>query len=364
MPKWRRCLSHTDPEKERTVGLQQLWFGIIAALFLGFFILEGFDFGVGMLMEPFAHVGIGDPETRRRTVLNTIGPVWDGNEVWLIVAGASMFAAFPGWYATMFSTLYLPLLAILFGMIVRAVSIDWRGKIDDTKWRGWADFGIAAGSWLPGVLWGVAFAVLVRGLPVDAAGHVHLSITDVLNAYTVLGGVATAGLFLFYGAVFIALKTSGAIRDDAHRFAVWLSLPVTGLVAGFGLWTQLAHGKDWTWLVLGVAVVAQLAAVALVWRRASDGWAFACTASVVAAVVVLLFGALYPNLVPSTLNPQWSVTIYNASSTPYTLKIMTWVTAIMAPLTVVYQAWTYWIFRQRISAERIPPPIGLPRRAS
>ncbi len=346
------------------MGLQQLWFGIIAALFLGFFILEGFDFGVGMLMEPFAHVGIGDPETRRRTVLNTIGPVWDGNEVWLIVAGASMFAAFPGWYATVFSTLYLPLLAILFGMIVRAVSIEWRGKIDDTKWRGWADFGIAAGSWLPGVLWGVAFAVLVRGLPVDAAGHVHLSITDVLNAYTVLGGLATVGLFLLYGAVFIALKTSGTIRDDAHRFAGWLSLPVTGLVAGFGLWTQLAHGKDWTWLVLGVAVVAQLAAVLLVWRRTFDGWAFACTALVVAAVVVLLFGALYPNLVPSTLNPQWSVTIYNASSTPYTLKIMTWVTAIMAPLTVVYQAWTYWVFRQRISAERIPPPIGLARRAS
>jgi cytochrome d ubiquinol oxidase subunit II len=346
------------------VGLQELWFGIIAALFLGFFILEGFDFGVGMLMEPLAHVGIGDPETRRRTVLNTIGPVWDGNEVWLIVAGASMFAAFPGWYATVFSTLYLPLLAILFGMIVRAVSIEWRGKIDDTKWRGWADFGIAAGSWLPGVLWGVAFAILVRGLPVDADGHVHLSISDVLNAYTLLGGLATAGLFLLYGAVFVALKTSGAIRDDARRFAVWLSLPVTGLVAAFGLWTQLAHGKGWTWLVLGVAVVAQLAAVLLVWRRASDGWAFACTASVVAAVVVLLFGALYPNLVPSTLNPQWSVTIYNASSTPYTLKIMIWVTAFMAPLTVVYQAWTYWVFRQRISAERIPASIGLARRAS
>ena len=346
------------------MGLQELWFGIIGMLFLGFFVLEGFDFGVGMLMEPFARVGIGEPEPLRRTALNTIGPVWDGNEVWLLVAGAGMFAAFPGWYATVFSTLYLPLLAILFGMIVRAVAIEWRGKIDDTKWRGWADFAIAIGSWLPAVLWGVAFAILVRGLPVDAAGHVHLSITDVLNAYTLLGGVATAGLFLLYGAVFVALKTSGAIRDDAYRFAVWLSLPVTALVAGFGLWTQLAYGKDWTWLVLGVAVVAQLAAVALVWRRASDGWAFACTALVVAAVVILLFGALYPNLVPSTLNKEWSVTIYNASSTPYTLKVMTWVTAFMAPLTVVYQAWTYWVFRQRISADRIPPSIGLARRAS
>jgi cytochrome bd ubiquinol oxidase subunit II len=244
------------------------------------------------------------------------------------------------------------------------VAIEWRGKVDDTKWRGWADLAIAIGSWLPAVLWGVAFAILVRGLPVDARGHVDLSITDVLNPYTLLGGLATASLFLFYGAVFISLKTSGTIRDDAHRFAVWLSLPATGLVAAFGLWTQLGYGKAWTWLALGVAVVAQLAAVLLVWRRGSDGWAFTCTAVVVAAAVVLLLGALYPNLVPSTLNKQWSVTIYNASSTPYTLKIMTWVIGFMAPLTVVYQAWTYWVFRQRISAERIPPPIGLARRAS
>jgi cytochrome d ubiquinol oxidase subunit II len=341
-----------------------LWFGVIGLLFVGFFFLEGFDFGVGMLMEPLARVGAGDPEAHRRAALNTIGPVWDGNEVWLITAGAAMFAAFPGWYATVFSTLYLPLLAILFGMIVRVVAIEWRGKVDDPKWRRWADFGIAAGSWLPAVLWGVAFSILVRGLPVDANGQVHLSIGDVLNVYTVLGGLATAGLFLLYGAVFLALKTSGPIRDDACRIAVWLSIPVTVLVAVFGLWTQLAHGKPWTWLLLGVAVAAQLGAVLLVWRRASDGWAFVCTAVVVVAVVVLLFGALYPNLVPSNLNSQWNVTIYNASSTPYTLKIMTWVTAIMAPLTVIYQAWTYWVFRQRISAERIPPPIGLARRGS
>jgi cytochrome bd ubiquinol oxidase subunit II len=344
--------------------LVPFWFIVITILWTGFFILEGFDFGVGMLMEPFARIGSGDRDAHRRAALNTIGPVWDGNEVWLITAGAAMFAAYPGWYATVFSTLYLPLLAILFGMILRVVSIEWRGKIDDPKWRAWADFGIAAGSWLPAVLWGVAFANLVRGLPVDADGHVHTSIADLLNAYTLLGGVATAGLFLLYGAVFVALKTSGAIRDDAYRFARWLSLPVTGFVAGFGVWTQLAHGKQWTWAVLGVAVVAQLAAVLLVWRRMSDGWAFASTALVVAAVVVLLFGVLYPNLVPSTLDEQWNLTIYNASSTPYTLKIMTWVTAFFAPLTVVYQGWTYWVFRQRISAERIPPPIGLARRSS
>ncbi|MHA7652290.1 cytochrome d ubiquinol oxidase subunit II [Mycobacterium sp. ML4] len=346
------------------MNLQELWFGLIAALFLGFFILEGFDFGVGMLMEPFARVSKGDREAHRRAALNTIGPVWDGNEVWLITGGAAMFAAFPGWYATVFSTLYLPLLAILFGMILRVVAIEWRGKVDDTKWRGWADFGIAIGSWLPAILWGTAFAILVRGLPVKANGQVNLSITDVLNPYTLLGGVATAALFLFYGALFVALKTAGDIRDDAHRFARWFSLPATALVAGFGMWTQLAYGKDWTWAVLGVAVVAQLTAVLLAWRQISDGWAFVCALLVVASVVVLLFGALFPNLVPSTLDSQWNVTIYNASSTPYTLKIMTWVAAIMTPLTVVYQAWTYWVFRQRISADGIPPSIGLTRRPS
>lgn len=344
--------------------LQELWFGLITTLFLGFFILEGFDFGVGMLMEPFARVSKGDREAHRRAALNTIGPVWDANEVWLITAGAAMFAAFPGWYATVFSTLYLPLLAILFGMIVRVVSIEWRGKVDDTKWRGWADFGIAAGSWLPAILWGTAFSILVRGLPVGPDGQVDLSIGDVLNPYTLLGGLATAGLFLFYGSVFVSLKTADSIRDDAHRFGRILALPVTVLVAAFGIWTRLAHGKDWTWAVLGVAVLAQVAAVLLVWRRASDGWAFVCTLLVVASVVVLLFGSLYPNLVPSTLNSQWNVTIYNASSTDYTLKIMTWVTAIMTPLTVVYQAWTYWVFRQRISADRIPASIGLTRRPS
>jgi cytochrome bd ubiquinol oxidase subunit II len=344
------------------MGLQEFWFIIVAVLFLGFFILEGFDFGVGMLMVPFGRVGKGDAEAHRRAALNTIGPVWDGNEVWLITAGGAMFAAFPGWYATVFSTLYLPLLAILFAMILRIVAIEWRGKIDDPQWRAWADVGIAVGSWLPAILWGVAFAILVRGLPVEANHHVHLSITDVLNVYTLLGGLATAGLFLFHGAVFVALKTAGPIRDDAFQFAVWLSLPVTALIAAFGLWTQLAYGKGWTWLVLAAAVIAQLAAVALMWRRAREGWAFVCTTLVVAAVVILLFGALYPNLVPSTLNPDWSVTIYNASSSHYTLTIMTWAALIFAPLVIIYQAWTYWVFRQRISADRIPASIGLSRR--
>ncbi|KQY09408.1 cytochrome C oxidase assembly protein [Mycobacterium sp. Root135] len=340
--------------------LQDFWFIALAALFVGFLLLEGFDFGVGMLMQFFARrapEGLGEPH--RRAVLNTIGPVWDGNEVWLITAGGAMFAAFPEMYATVFSGLYLPLLAILVSMIVRVCAIEWRGKVDDPKWRTWADVAIAVGSWVPAVLWGVTFALLVHGLPVNADKQIELSVTDLLNPFALLGGLATAGLFAFHGAVFVALKTEGAVRDDAVFFAARLALPVTLVVGVFGAWTQLFYGKDWTWLVLGVALVAQITAVMLVWSRGGDGWAFACTATVVVAAVVLLFGSLYPNLVPSTLNPAWSLDVHNASSSPYTLTVMSWAALIFAPLVIGYQAWTYWVFRQRISADRIPASIGL-----
>ncbi|MBX7435354.1 cytochrome d ubiquinol oxidase subunit II [Mycobacterium sp. Y57] len=344
--------------------LAELWFYLIAVLFLGFLVLEGFDFGVGMLMAPMGATGDGDPENRRRAVLNTIGPVWDGNEVWLITAGAAMFAAYPNWYASLFSALYLPLLAILFGMIVRIVGIEWRGKINDPQWRKWADLGIALGSWLPAVLWGVAFAILLRGLPIDADGNAHTGVGDVLSPYTLLGGLATASLFIFYGAVFIALKTSGSVHDDAYRFGRILSVPVIVLAGGFGLWTQVAYGKSWTWLALAAAVVALLVAVGLVWRDSGEGWAFLSMVVVIAAVAVLIFGSMYPTLLPSTLDPDWSVTIYNGSSTPYTLRIMTWASLALLPLVLGYQAWSYWVFRKRISADSIPPSIGLSRRSS
>jgi cytochrome d ubiquinol oxidase subunit II len=346
------------------MGLLDFWFIALAALFVGFFVLEGFDFGVGMLMAFFGRSCSEDPERHRRAALNTIGPVWDGNEVWLITAGGAMFAAFPGMYATLFSGLYLPLLAILVSMILRICAIEWRGKVNDVRWRSWADAGIAIGSWIPAVLWGVAFSALVRGLPVNAAKQIELSVGDVLNPYTLLGGLATAGLFAFHGAVFVTLKTEGSVHRNAVRFAARLALPVTVLLAAFGTWTQLAHGKDWTWFVLAVAVIAQLSAVMLVWSRGGDGWAFACTAVVVAAVVVMSFGALYPNLIPSTLDPAWSLTIHNASSSPYTLTVMTWAALIFAPLVIAYQAWTYWVFRQRISVTAIPEPAGLSPRPS
>lgn len=344
------------------MALQEIWFLLIAVLFLGFLVLEGFDFGVGMLMAPMGSRGPGDPDNRRRAVLNTIGPVWDANEVWLITAGAAMFAAFPNWYATLFSALYLPLLAILFGMILRIVGIEWRGKINDPQWRRWADIGIALGSWLPAILWGVAFAILLRGLPIDADGIAHPGIGDVLSPYTLLGGLATASLFLFYGSVYLALKTSGALHEDSFRVGRLLSVPVIVAAGGFGLWTQLAYGQTWTWLALAVAVVALLVSVGLMWRQTREGIAFVSMVVVIAAVAVLIFGSMYPNLLPSTLNPDWSVTIYNGSSTPYTLKIMTWASLALLPLVLGYQAWSYWVFRKRVSADAIPASIGLSRR--
>lgn len=178
------------------MALPDLWFVVMAGLFLGFFILEGFDFGVGMLMSFFGRAAGAESERHRRAALNTIGPVWDGNEVWLITAGGAMFAAFPDWYATMFSGLFLPLLLILVSMILRVVAIEWRGKVDDPQWRRWADLGIAAGSWVPAVLWGMAFAMLVQGLPIDADKQVRASFGDLINGYTLLGGLTTAGLFL------------------------------------------------------------------------------------------------------------------------------------------------------------------------
>ena len=277
------------------MGLQEFWFILVAVLFIGFFILEGFDFGVGMLMEPlggWARTAIRSPdaaEKHRRAVLNTIGPVWDGNEVWLITAGGAMFAAFPGWYATVFSGLYLPLLAILFAMILRIVAIEWRGKINDPRWRTWADVGIAVGSWLPADPVGHRHSpILVRGAAggrrqADATGRSPTCI----NPYTLLGGLATCGAVpVARRGVPGAEDRRATVRANALAIGPAVALPVVVIVGAFGVWTELAHGKTWTWLVLGVAVIALLVAVWLLRAGTRDGWAFVATTVVVAAVIV------------------------------------------------------------------------------
>ncbi|MDP0398212.1 cytochrome d ubiquinol oxidase subunit II [Tsukamurella strandjordii] len=342
--------------------LPDYWFLAIAFLFTGYFVLEGFDFGVGMLMpimgDKRRHPA--DYDTRRRVLLNTIGPVWDGNEVWLITAGAAMFAAFPVWYATVFSGFYLVLLAILVGLITRVCSIEWRGKINDPRWRGWADFGIGLGSWIPAFAWGLVFANILAGVDIDERGRMTSEVWDLLNPYGLLGGLALLGLFLLHGAIFVALKSDGTVRHDARRIARRMWLPVTVIGAGFAVWTQLAHGKDWTWAAVVVAA-AGLVAAGLLIRGGKELAAFLSTCAVVAAVSVLMFGSLAPNVLNAT-DPARSISIADAASSHYTLVVMSWCTIVLLPMVMIYQAWTYWVFRKRISAEQIPPSIGLSPR--
>jgi cytochrome bd ubiquinol oxidase subunit II len=333
--------------------LQTVWFLLIAVLWIGYFVLEGFDFGVGILLPV-----IGRTEEQRRVLINTIGPVWDGNEVWLLVAGGATFAAFPEWYASLFAGFYLALLVVLVALIVRGVAFEYRGKIESARWRrGW-DLCLTIGSLVPALLWGVAFGNIVHGVPLDAQHNYAGTFFDLLNPYALLGGLTTLALFTTHGAVFLALKTSGEVRERARVVAQRVGLATVVLAGGFLLWTQLAHGKGITWATAAVAAVALVAGLLLT-RLGRDGWSFVATAVTIVAAVVTLFTNLYPNVMPSSLDAANSLTITNASSTPYTLKIMTWVAVVFTPIVLAYQAWTYWVFRKRLSVKDIPAASGL-----
>ena len=322
--------------------LTTVWFLLIAVLWTGYFVLEGFDFGVGVLL-PF----LGRDETDRRTILATIGPVWDGNEVWLIVAGGATFAAFPEWYATLFSGFYLPLFAILVALILRGVAIEYRGKSDNP--RGW-DRSMFFGSLLPAFLWGVAFANIVRGVPLDADHEYTGSLLTLLNPYALLGGLATLTLFTLHGALFLTLRTEGDLRARAATLSKLLTLAALAVGGAFLVITQLTVGRPATWVVAGVAA-AGIGASLPATLRGRDGWAFTASAVAIVAVTVTLFGNLWPNVMPA-LDPANSLTVDNASSTPYTLAVMTWVAVIFTPLVLAYQGWTYWIFRRRLTQSR------------
>ena len=338
------------------MDLPVLWFILIAVLWTGYLVLEGFDFGVGMLLRPFSR-----SDTERRLLINTIGPVWDGNEVWLLVAGGATFAAFPEWYATMFSGFYLPLLLILLALILRGVAFEWRGKINDDRWRDRWDWCITVGSWVPAVLFGVAFANLVAGVPIDADGQYAGDFFDLLTPFTILGGAVTALVFLMHGAIFIALKTDGEVRLRAGVLAERLALPTTAVAAVWVVWLQLSFSDEtWTIVPLGVAALSLIGVIATT-RLRREGWAFILSALAIVGTVVLIFGSMFPDVMPSTIDPAYSLTITNASSTDYTLTIMTWVAVILTPLVLGYQGWTYWVFRKRLTTSNIPPHAGLPR---
>jgi cytochrome bd ubiquinol oxidase subunit II len=327
--------------------LHDVWFVLIAVLWIGYFFLEGFDFGVGVLTKLLAR-----DRTERRVLINTIGPVWDGNEVWLLTAGGATFAAFPEWYATLFSGFYLPLLLILVCLIVRGVAFEYRHKRDEERWQTNWEHAIFWTSLVPAVLWGVAFGNIVRGVKIDGQKEYVGNFFDLLNPYAMLGGLVTLTLFTFHGAVFAALKTVGDIRMRARALALKLGLPTAAPALGFLTWTQVSRGDGSSLVALIVAVLALVGAVVSI-KAGHEGWSFALSGVTIVAAVAMLFLTLFPNVMPSSLNEEWSLTVTNASSSPYTLKIMTWLAVIATPLVLLYQGWTYWVFRKRIGTQHI-----------
>ncbi|MHB9852265.1 cytochrome d ubiquinol oxidase subunit II [Streptomyces krungchingensis] len=329
--------------------LHDIWFVLIAVLWTGYFFLEGFDFGVGILTKLLAR---DRPE--RRVLINTIGPVWDGNEVWLLTAGGATFAAFPEWYATLFSGFYLPLLIILVCLIVRGVAFEYRAKRPEEQWqRNW-ETAIFWTSLIPAFLWGVAFGNIVRGVKIDEHFEYVGNFGDLLNPYALLGGLVTLTLFTFHGTVFVGLKTVGDIRERARKLALKLGVVTAVVALGFLLWTQADSGDTSSLVALIVAVAALLVALVMV-NAGREGWAFILSGLTIVAAVAMLFLALFPDVMPSSLNPDWSLTVTNASSSPYTLKIMTWCAGIATPIVLLYQSWTYWVFRKRIGTHHIAP---------
>ncbi|MFE2330680.1 cytochrome d ubiquinol oxidase subunit II [Streptomyces sp. ARC32] len=327
--------------------LHDVWFVLIAVLWTGYFFLEGFDFGIGVLTKLLAR-----NRAEKRVLINTIGPVWDGNEVWLLTAGGATFAAFPEWYATLFSGFYLPLLVILVCLIVRGVAFEYRVKRPEEKWqRNW-ETAIFWTSLIPAFLWGVAFGNIVHGVEIDRNLEYVGSVWDLLNPYALLGGLVTLTLFTFHGTVFAALKTVGEIRLRARTLALRVGLVTAVLALAFLLWTQADSGDAKSLVALVVAVAALVAA--LVANQAGrEGWSFALSGVTIVAAVAMLFLTLFPNVMPSTLNADWSLTVTNASSSAYTLKIMTWLAVIATPVVLLYQGWTYWVFRKRIGTQHL-----------
>lgn len=330
------------------MDLQTLWFILIAVLFTGFLFLEGFDYGVGILLPIVAKT-----DNERRVVVNSIGPIWDGNEVWLLTAGGAMFAAFPNWYATLFSGFYLALFLILIALIIRGVAFEFRSKDANPRWRSLWDRAIFIGSLIPALLWGVAFGNILRGVAIDAHMTYVGSFFDLLNPYALVGGLVTLTLFILHGALFLELKTDGVIQERARNITRRMWLPVTILAVVFVVFSLfqtdiLTHINVVNVLGLILAVGGLLGTDYFIFR-ARYGRAFTGTGLTIVGIVALIFGTLFPRVMPSTLG--FDLTIYNASSSPYTLQVMSVIALTVVPIVLLYQAWTYWVFRKRLTAE-------------
>jgi cytochrome bd ubiquinol oxidase subunit II len=340
------------------VQLHTIWFVIIAIFWIGFFVLEGFDFGVGVL-----HTIVGRSDTERRVALNTIGPWWDGNEVWLVVAGAGMFAAFPGWYATMFSALYLALLIVLAALMARGVAFEFKGKSEDRRWRATWRWCTTLGSLLIPLLLGVGLGDLLHGLPIDSGHEFTGDFADLLTGYGLWTGVTLLGLCLLHGATFLKLRTTDQVRERARAAARPLGWAAIALVVGFVVWTRkVAGGADVPGPVEVLAVIAVMFAARLA-STDHDGWAFAASAVAIAATVGSIFVDLYPHVMVSSTSAAYDLSVNNVASGHYALTVMTVVAVIFFPLVLVYQGWSFHVFRGRVQAppaQADPPPAAVP----
>ena len=330
--------------------LQTVWFILIGVLFTGFFLLEGFDYGVGILL-PF----LGKDDTDRRVIINSIGPFWDGNEVWMITAGGAMFAAFPNWYATLFSGFYLALVLMLVGLIVRGVGFEFRSKDKHPAWRKLWDWMIFGGSLVPALLWGVAFANVVRGVPIDADMQYVGGFWNLLNPYALLAGVAAVVVFTLHGATFLSLRTKDELLERAQKAAARLWIPtvvlvLASIIAAFFATDMFSHRGAILWLCALAAAAALLVAGWFI-RAGRHGWAFITSSLTIVFTCLTVALGMYPRVMVSSLDPGWSLTIHNASSSEYTLQVMTIVALIFVPIVLLYQGWSYWVFRKRISRE-------------
>lgn len=328
--------------------LSELWFVLIAVLFTGFFFLEGFDFGVGMSTKWLART-----EGERRVLINTIGPFWDANEVWLLTAGGAMFAAFPHWYATMFSGYYLPLVVVVLALIGRGVSFEYRSKVNSEKWKRVWDNAIFFGSLLPPFLLGVAFSGLLKGLPIDENMEMQAGLFDMVNLYTLVGGVTVTMLCFVHGLMFISLKTDGDLRDRAKTMAQRLLRWFAGLLVLFVVMTvfmtDIFQGRSVILSLIAVLGVAALAGAGYFLSKGKEGWAFAMTSLIIVALLAIVFVGLFPRVMISTIDPSFDLTVYNTSSGDYSLTAMTIVALTLLPFVLGYQIWNYYVFRKRIS---------------
>jgi cytochrome bd ubiquinol oxidase subunit II len=336
------------------MGLEEFWFVLIAVLWGAYFLLEGFDFGVGMLLPVLPR-----DERERETMFESIGPVWDGNEVWLVIVGAATFAAFPAWYATMFSGFYIALLLILLLLIVRVVSFEWREKNDSPRWRAMWLWANTIGSFGAAFIWGVALANLVHGVPLNSAHVFTGNVLDLFSAYTVVAGLAVVAVFAAHGAAYLTLRTSGDLCERAAAMGRRLSVPAALLGIAIVAWTVIvAHDRNSRGIV-PTAVPAALTALALIgaavlMRARRSGWAFAATGVGAIGFVATIFTGLYPRVLVSDPTFANSLTISNAAAGHYALQVITIVAAIFTPLVLLYQSWTYYVFRRRLGGA--PPP--------